>query len=65
MAPIGPMPDAEGPWFARHFPGTNADQELLNTEHDRIIAAADHLVRARALLAGDDLAAGLRALVTA
>jgi len=54
-----------GPWFARHYPGADADQELLNTEQDRIIAAADHLVRARALLAGVDLAAGPRDLIAA
>ena len=45
------------PWFARHYPRTDTDTELLNTAHDRIIAAADHLVRTRALMAGDDLAA--------
>jgi len=54
-----------GPWFARHYPRADTDRELLNTAHDRIIAAADHLVRARALMAGNDLAAGLAALIPA
>jgi len=54
-----------GPWFARHYPSADTDRELLNTEHDRIIAAADHLVRARAIMAGDNLAADFAALVAA
>ncbi len=54
-----------GPWFAQHYPGADLDREMRNTEHDRIIAAADHLVRARALMAGDDLANGLRRLIAA
>lgn len=52
-------------WFARHYPSSELDSELLTVEHDRLIAAADHLVRARALMLGDDLAAGLAALVPA
>lgn len=51
------------PWFARHYPAGVLDHELLTFEHDRLIAAADHLVRARALMRGDDLAGGLAALV--
>lgn len=46
------------PWFTRRY--LRAD-----TERDRIIAAADHLVHARALTAGDDLATGLAFLVPA
>lgn len=41
------------------------DQETETFESDRLIAAADHLVRARALMRGVDLAAGLAALVAA
>jgi hypothetical protein len=52
-----------GPWFARHYPGTEIDREYLNTEYDRVIAAADHLLRARAILAGDDARAQLARLV--
>ncbi len=52
------------PWFARHYPSNVRDRELLTLEHDRVIAAADHLVRARALVQGThDLAAGLGALL--
>jgi len=53
------------PWFARHAPASALDRELLTVEHDRLIAAADHLVRARALIRGDDLADGLAALISA
>jgi len=53
------------PLVARHYPRADTDRELLNTAHDRIIAAADHLVSARALMAGNDLAAGLAALIPA
>jgi len=53
------------PWFARHYPASGLDQETETFEHDRLIAAADHLVRARALMRGDDLAAGLAALIAA
>lgn len=53
------------PWFVHHAPGSPLDQELLTVEHDRLIAAADHLVRARALMRGDHLAEGLAALVSA
>lgn len=52
-----------GPWFARHYPNTAVDRGHMNTEYDRIIAAADHLVRARALLAGDVAAEQLVKLV--
>lgn len=52
-------------WMARHYPSADLDRELLTLEHDRLIAAADHLVRARALLGGADLAADLAALVAA
>lgn len=47
-------------WFTRHFPGTGHEQ---STEYDRVIAAADHLVRARAILAGDDAGARLAQLI--
>lgn len=53
------------PWFTRHYPKPNQDKETDTFEHDRLIAAADHLVRARALMRGDDLAAGLAALIAA
>ncbi len=53
------------PWFARHYPSSVQDRELLTLEHDRLIAAADHLVRARALMRGDNLAVGLASLVAA
>lgn len=49
------------PWFAKHYPTTLADGERF--EHDRIIAAADLLVRARALTRDDALAEGLADLV--
>lgn len=52
-------------WIARHYAPADQDRELLTLEHDRLIAAADHLVRARALMRGDDLAADLAALVAA
>lgn len=51
--------------MARHYPSADLDRELLTLEYDRLIAAADHLVRARALLAGADLADDLAALVAA
>lgn len=55
---------AVGPWFARHYPSVELDRQRLSTEYDRVIAAADHLVRARALLRDDqDLAAALAKLV--
>jgi len=46
-------------WLTRHYPSTVQDRELLtlSLEHDCIIAAADHLVRARALMRGNDLGA--------
>lgn len=53
------------PWFARHYPRSDADRELLTIDRDRLIAAADHLLRARSLMRGDNLAAGLAALVAA
>lgn len=46
-----------GAWLTRHYPDDVVND--LPTEYDRLIAAADHLVRAR-VIAGD---AGLRALV--
>ncbi len=49
------------PWFARHYRASELDEECLTTEHDRLIAAADHPVRARALMRGDDLTLGLGA----
>jgi hypothetical protein len=52
-------------WFVRHYPSSDLDRVLLTVEHDRLIAAADHLVRARALMRGDDLATGLAALIPA
>ena len=51
------------PWFARHYPASELDEKSLTTERARLIAAADHLVRARALMRGDDLALGLGALL--
>lgn len=57
-----------GPWFARHYPGAEIDREYMNTEYDRVLAAADHLVRARALLAVDaaaDTATQLAKLIAA
>lgn len=53
------------PWFVNHAPDSLVDDELVKVEHDRIIAAADHLVRARALMRGDHLAVGLAALLSA
>ena len=53
------------PWFVNHAPDSLVDDELLKVEHDRLIAAADHLVRARALMRGDHLADGLAALLSA
>lgn len=53
------------PWFTRHYPAAGLGQESETFEHDRLIAAVDHLVRARALMRGDDLAAGLAALIAA
>jgi hypothetical protein len=52
------------PWFTQHAPASPIDQALLTAEHDRLIAAADHLVRARALMRGDRLADGLAALIS-
>lgn len=45
-------------WFARHYGLTDPAEE-----YDREIAAADHLVRARAILAGDKAGATLAALI--
>ncbi len=53
------------PWFSRPAPSSPLGQEPLTLERDRLIAAADHLVRARALMRGDHLADGLAALVSA
>jgi hypothetical protein len=53
------------PWFAHHFPSSVADQEQGAVEYERLIAAADHLVRARVLMRGDHQADGLTALVSA
>lgn len=52
-------------WFAHHPPGSARDAEDPSLEFDRVIAAADHLVRARALMRGVDLANGLDALLVA
>lgn len=52
-------------WMACHYPSADRDRELLPLEHDRLIAAADHLIRARALMRGGDLAADLAALLAA
>ncbi len=52
-------------WLTRHYPSTVQDRDLLTLEHDRIIAAADHLVRARALMRGNDLEGDLAALLAA
>jgi hypothetical protein len=51
-------------WFARHVPGSLHDTTDA-IEYDRLIAAADHLIRARALMQGDAQARGLAALVAA
>lgn len=53
------------PWFLRHYPSTVTDRDLHTSEHDRVIAAADHLMRARALMRGDDLTAGLAEILPA
>lgn len=53
------------PWFAQHAPVAPIDHELLTAEHERLIAAADHLIRARALMRGDRVADGLAALISA
>ena len=53
------------PWFALYAPLSPVDPDPLTLEHDRLIAVADHLVRARALKRGDHLADGLEALVSA
>lgn len=52
-------------WFARDYPAAALDGEDLTFEYDRLIAAADHLVRARALMRGDEMAAGLAQLAGA
>jgi len=52
------------PWFAHHAPASALDRDAVAVEHDRLIAAADHLVRARALMRGDDRADVLVALVS-
>lgn len=51
------------PWFAGHFPATDLPDDHFVGEHDRLLAAADHLVRARALMHGDHQAEGLAALI--
>jgi hypothetical protein len=51
------------PWFARHYPTRMQDRDELTFEHDRVIAAADHLVRARAILRGDDTVTQLAKLL--
>lgn len=49
-------------WFAKNLPSTvHSGHEVV--EYDRLIAAADHLIRARALMRGDAQATGLTALV--
>jgi hypothetical protein len=53
-------------WFQQHLPSSLATGDSpVELEFDRLIAAADHLVRARALMRGDARAAGLAALVAA
>lgn len=49
------------PWFAAHYPASLGDGDRF--EYDRLIAAADLLVRARALTRGDEQATGLSGLV--
>lgn len=51
------------PWFARRYPTSEQDRDELSFAHDRIIAAADHLVRARSLLRDMDVGAALLQLV--
>lgn len=53
------------PWFVNHATDSLVDGERLQVEHDRRIAAADHLMQARALMRGDHLADGLAALLSA
>ena len=49
-------------WFARCLPSSlHSGHDVV--EYDRLIAAADHLIRARALMRGDAHATGLAALV--
>lgn len=45
-------------WFARHY-----GHDDPTGDYDREIAAADHLVRARAILGGDEAGATLAALI--
>jgi hypothetical protein len=52
-------------WFGQHDSVSSPDELPVSLEHDRLIAAADHLVRARGLMRGDQLADGLVALVAA
>ena len=52
------------PWFAQHFPSAVTDHESSIGAYERLIAAADHLVRARGLMRGDHQADGLTALVS-
>lgn len=53
------------PWFAHNYASAVQDRDLPALEHDRPIAAADHPVRARALMRGDDTARDLAALLAA
>ena len=53
------------PWFARQVRASTPDPEPRAVDRDRLIAAADHLVRARALMRGHDWAGRLADLVCA
>ena len=53
------------PWFARQTRGSTLEPEPRAVERDRLIAAADHLVRARALMRGHDWADRLAGLLCA
>jgi hypothetical protein len=46
-------------WFAIHYGTASAGA------YDRILAAADHLIRARRIMAGDERRAGMLKLVAA
>ena len=68
----GGFPPAEGgfyswsavrAWFAQYDPSSVGTPDAAALHHDRVIAAADHLVHARSLIRGDD--EGLAALVAA
>jgi hypothetical protein len=52
-------------WFARQVRASTLEPEPRAVERDRLIAAADHLVRARALMRGHDWADRLAGVICA